>query len=79
MSKITVSAYAVMKDCGDGSQSFLLAGTKEEALTCLDRTEEEIEHGCFYDDGAFREVSFELEEKDGKYVVTKGFFVDTDC
>ena len=44
MSKITVSAYAVMKDCGDGSQSFLLAGTKEEALTCLDRTEEEIEN-----------------------------------
>lgn len=68
-----------MRDGGDGSQSFELVGTKQEALTSLDRTEKEIKDGCFYDDGTFHKVTFEIEEKDGKYTVTKGFSVDTDC
>ena len=81
MAKIKITAYAIMRDCGDGSQSCKLVGTKEEALKALGyKSEEDMQENwsCFYDNGGFEEVSFEIEEKDGIFSLSKGFYVDTD-
>ncbi len=63
------------KDLGDGSFSIQLDNTKVEALEYLERTEEEIHDGCFYDDGMFKEIELEIDEN-GKLL--KPFYINID-
>lgn len=53
-------------DGGDGSHNLKLHNTKEEALKRLNRTEEELQLGNIYADGAIEEITLEIE--DGKLI-----------
>lgn len=59
-----ITLHAAYQDGQDGSFSVKLFNTKREVLKYLDRTEEQLEEGCFYDDGAYEEVTLEIV--DGK-------------
>ena len=63
-------------DCGDGSFSVFLHNTKEEALENLNRTEEQLENGCFYDDGMIQNISLDIDEN-GKLLVPFGINIDS--
>jgi hypothetical protein len=81
MAKIKVKAFAIMRDCGDGSQSCKVVSSKEKALEEIGFTSQEDmdeNYTCFYDNGGFKEVEMELEEVDGVWTISKGFYVDTD-
>lgn len=60
-----IKLFVVSRDGQDGSFSFNLVNTKEEALKKLNRTEKQLEEGCFYDDGDYQEIELELD-KNGK-------------
>lgn len=59
-----ITLHAAYRDGQDGSFSVKLFNTKDEALKHLDRTEEELEEGNFYDDGAYEELTLDIV--DGK-------------
>ena len=63
------------KDCGDGSITVELHNTKEEALTSLNRTEQQLEDGCFYDDGMIEEITLELDENNK---LVKPFYINIE-
>jgi len=60
MSKIKLWLSA--SDGGDGSINVNLNNTKEEALEAINSTEEEIENGCFYDNGLIEEIELSFDE-----------------
>jgi hypothetical protein len=76
--ELKLKCFAVLKDCGDGSQSCSLVASKEDALESLDRTEEELKEGCFYEDGAYKEVTMKFDFTDGKLTLIDGFYVSSD-
>ncbi len=57
-------AFIAMQDNGDGSQGVFIGNSREECLEHLDRTEEQLEDGTYYDDGIIIEREFNLEELD---------------
>ena len=61
-------------DGGNGSFNVGLVNTKEEALEKLDRTEEEIEDGCFYDDGIIQEIELDIENEK----LVKAFYINIE-
>lgn len=67
MDKMKIKLWVSAKDMGDGSVSVCIINTKEEALDKLNRTEEEVENGCFYEDGMFEEILLDIDEN-GKLV-----------
>lgn len=64
------------KDLQDGSIGVCLFNTREEALESLDRTLEELDNGCFYDDGSLEEVNLEFKEVDGKLQLVEPYSTD---
>jgi hypothetical protein len=81
MAKIKVKAFAIMRDCGDGSQSCKIVATKQMALDNLGFSSEEDmkeNYTCFYENGGFQEVEMEIEEVDGVWTISKGFSVNSD-
>lgn len=58
-----IKLFIAASDGQDGSFSVKLFNTKEEALGNLKRTEEELQNGTFYDDGALEEIELELDEE----------------
>ncbi len=62
-----VTVFATYTDGQDGSFSVSLHGTKEEALEDLGKTEEELEEGNIYEDGAMEELNLEFDEN-GKLI-----------
>ena len=75
MTKISVKIFAACSDGGDGSVSVHLVNTREEALEKLDRTEEELENGCF---GMIEKVTVNLVEKDGKWVLKDSIYLNIE-
>lgn len=63
-------------DGGDGSFNVGLHNTKQEALKSLDRTEEQIEKGTFYDDGMFEEVELDINLETGK--LNESFWINIE-
>ena len=76
--KLKLKCFAVLRDCGDGSQACSIVPTKEDALESLDRTEEQLADNCFYEDGCYKEVTMEFELTDGVLSLTDGFYVSSD-
>jgi hypothetical protein len=76
--EIKLKCFVVLQDGGDGSQSCSLVASKKEALETLDRTEKELEKGCFYEDGAYKEVTMKFDLTDGKLTLIDGFYVSSD-
>lgn len=64
--QIKLNLFGACTDGQDGTFSMTLCNTRKAALKILEKTEEELEDGCFYDDGAIAEVELILIEKDGK-------------
>lgn len=69
MTTIKLKLFAACSDGGDGSVSVTLVNSREEALEHLDRTEEELEEGCFHDDGSIEKVNVTLIEDEGKWIL----------
>lgn len=67
---IKVKAFAAYRDGQDGSCSVSICGTRELALENLDRTEEQLQQGNMYEDGAIDEIEIEVEQQaDGTFVL----------
>jgi len=77
--KLELNCFAVLRDCGDGSQACSIVATKEDALESLDRTQEQLDEECFYEDGCYRQVTMKFELTDGVLKLTDGFYVSSDC
>lgn len=69
-----MKVYIVGRDCGDGSQAFLIAPTKEEALEWLGRSEEEAGSDGFYESGMFIETVMNVADDK----LQESFHFDTD-
>lgn len=76
--KKQMKVWLAAVDCKDGSQAGYFYNTKEEALESLDRTEEELNKGTFYDDGAIKEITINVLDSDGVLTLEKDFGFDTD-
>jgi hypothetical protein len=59
--KIRLQGY--FEDMNDGSYRLSLFNTKEELLSDVGKTEEEIKNGTVYDDGQLLEVDINVDEK----------------
>lgn len=70
--------WLAARDCGDGSQAGSFFNTKEEALKYLNKTEEELEEGTFYDDGGMEKITISIIDNDGVLSLEKPFRFDTD-
>jgi len=62
-----ITLFVSARDAQDGSFNIMFHNTKKEALSRLERTEKEIQEGTLYDDGAYKEVVLEFNEK-GKLI-----------
>lgn len=62
---IKLNVFAACRDNGDGSTDVTIFNTEQECLDRLGKTQEEIENGCYYDDGIIRPLTIKLT-KDGK-------------
>ncbi len=60
MANKKIKLFVACSDGWDGSVSATLFNTKKEALEELNRSEEELENGTFYDDGMIIEVKAEI-------------------
>lgn len=58
-----IKIFAAYRDGMDGSFSIRLFGEKQKALDHLDRTEEQLEEGNVYDDGAIAETEIEVDDQ----------------
>lgn len=67
-----VKCHLVFSDGQDGSYTINIVPTKEKGLEILDRTEEQLEEGTVYEDGVIKEVTLDIEEKNGKFFLKKG-------
>jgi hypothetical protein len=57
-----VKLYCSYRDGGDGSFTIRIHESRQKALDHLQVTEEELEKGNFYDDGAIEETEIEVDE-----------------
>ena len=62
------------RDAGDGSFSLRLFPTREMALNQLGVTEEQLELGDYYEDGAIEEVELEIDEN-GNLLNTPSIYI----
>ncbi len=58
-----IQLFAACTDGQDGSYSVKLFSTRAEALKKLNRTEEQLSEGCFYEDGCIEEVVLDVDSK----------------
>jgi hypothetical protein len=68
-----IKLFLAATDGQDGSYTVSFFNTKKEALKDLDRTEDELEGGSFYDDGQIKELTLEIDNK-GK-LINKEFHI----
>jgi hypothetical protein len=57
-----IKLFLAATDGQDGSYTVTLFNTKQEALDDLEKTEEELNEGCFYEDGQIQEMEIEIDE-----------------
>lgn len=74
-----LKVWLTLTDGQDGSYSGHIHPTKEEALAELDRSEEELEEGSFYEDGILQETTLNvIEDEEGNLTLGKSFYFTTD-
>jgi hypothetical protein len=69
-----VKLYCSYRDGCDGSFTIKFHSTRQRALDCLQTTEEKLDEGNFYDDGAVEEVEIEVDEN-GKIMKEVSFSI----
>lgn len=58
-----IKLWLATSDGQDGSFNVDLYNTKEEALESLDRTEQEVKKGSFYEDGIIEQIELDIDEE----------------
>lgn len=66
-----ITLFAAYTDGQDGSFSIRIYNTRQEALDKLGKTEEDLEEGNIYDDGAVEELNLEGHIEGDEFILDK--------